>query len=200
MWFGRLLAIFIGLIVFIIILVMLFGRGGGDKNNPSTNQVQLQPLAEYAGTNATVSFTTDGIINADELHRAIRITVSNNQVTLDVLRGYNPQVIQSRTFQNNQEAYSVFLKAINNAGFLLKTKNKNIPADPAGQCPLGNRYILNLNQDGVDLSNTWASTCGNKVGTSTGSIQTIRTLFQYQVPGYNRLVGEVNLSATSPEL
>ena len=198
MWFGRLLAIFIGFIIFIVILVMVFGRGGGDKPAPTTNPIK--PLAEYAGTNATVSFTTDGIVNADELHRAIRITVSNNQVTLDVLKGYNPQVIQSNTFQNNQEAYAVFLRAIYNAGFTVKTKNNKIPADPSGQCPLGNRYILNLNQDGVDLSNTWASTCGSKAGTSTGSISTIRTLFQYQVPGYNRLVNNVNLSATAPEL
>jgi hypothetical protein len=193
MYFGRLLAIFVGFIVFIIIVVMLFGHGG--KKTPTGPQ--LNPLPDYASTDATVSFTADGIVNADELHRSVRITVSANQMTLDVLQGYNPRVIQSKSFENNQEAYIVFLKAINNAGFLAKTKNTKIPADERGQCALGFRYILDLNQDGQDLSRTWASTCGTKVGTSTGLTTTIQTLFQDQIPNYQTLVNQVNLSDTT---
>jgi hypothetical protein len=193
MYFGRLLAIFVGFIVFIIIVVMLFGHGG--KKTPTGPQ--LNPLPDYASTDATVSFTADGIVNADELHRSVRITVSANQMTLDVLQGYNPRVIQSKSFENKQEAYIVFLKAINNAGFLAKTKNTKIPADERGQCALGFRYILDLNQDGQDLSRTWASTCGTKVGTSTGLTTTIQTLFQDQIPNYQTLVNQVNLSDTT---
>jgi hypothetical protein len=195
MWFGRLLGLFIGIIIFIVILVAIFGHGG--KKTPTG--AQLDPLPSYAGTNAAVSFTQDGIVNADSLHRSIRITVTNSQVTLDVLKGYNPQVIQSNSFENNQEAYAVFLKAINNAGFLAKTKNTKIPNDETGQCALGNRFILDLSQDGDDLSRTWASTCGSKVGTSTGAVAIIQTLFHYQVPNYQSLVGSVNLSATTSQ-
>ncbi len=193
MWFGRLLAFFIGIIVFIIVLVAIFGHG----NKKPASGAQLQPLPAYAGTNAAVSFTEDGIVNADSLHRSIRITVSNSQVTLDVLKGYNSQVIQSQSFENNQEAYTVFLKSINNAGFLAKTKNANIPTNEAGQCALGFRFILDLNQDGSDLSRTWGSSCGTKVGTSTGAVTTIQTLFEDQVPGYETLVENVDLSATA---
>jgi hypothetical protein len=193
MWFGRLLAVFIGIIVFIVILVALLGHG---KKTPTAHQT---PLPEYAGTNATVSFTTDGIVNNDSLHRSIRVTVSNSSITLDVLQGYNPQVIQSNTFQNNQEAYSVFLKAINNAGFMLKSKSTKVSPDPAGQCPLGFRYILNLNQDDQDISNTWTSSCGAKTGTSLASLSLVQTLFQYQVPNYQSLVSNINLSATTTQ-
>jgi hypothetical protein len=192
MYFGRLLAGFIGVILFIIIVVMLFGHGG---KKPVVNPVQ--PLPSYADTDATVSFTTQGIVNADELHRSIRITVSNSQMELDVLQGYNPVVIQSKTFANNAEAYSVFLKSINYSGFLAKTKNVKIPNSEQGLCPLGFRYILELNQDGTDLSRTWASTCGSKVGTSTGAVSTIRQLFQNQIPDYDRLVSNVNLSSAT---
>lgn len=103
--FGRLLAVFVGIIIFIIVLVALIGGG---KKEPQSNPVK--PLPSYAGTNAEVVFTIDGMVNADQLHRSIRITVSNSDITLDVLRGYNPQVIRSKTFQNNQEAYTVFFK------------------------------------------------------------------------------------------
>ena len=160
MYFGRLLAGFVGVVLFIIILVVLFGHGG---KKPLINPVQ--PLPDYADTSATVSFTTQGIVNADELHRSIRITVSNSQMELDVLAGYNPTVIQSKTFANNVEAYSVFLKSINNSGFLLKTKNPKIPTSEDGYCPLGFRYVLELNQDGTDLSRTWARPAAAKSAT-----------------------------------
>jgi len=159
--------------------------------------VQLKPLPDYAETNATVSFTRQGIVNGDEMHRAIRITVSANQRTLDVLQGYNPRVISSKTFVNNQEAYSVFLKSINNYGFLAKTKNPKVGAEPAGYCPLGFRYVYDLSQDGADLSHLWSSTCGKAIGNSTASASNVSTLFQRQIPDYNTLVADVNLSAIS---
>jgi hypothetical protein len=195
MWFGRLLGLFIGFIIFIVILVTIFGHGG--KKAPTGTQPS--PLPSYAGSNAAVSFTQDGIVNADSLHRSIRITVNNSQVTLDVLKGYNPQVIQSQSFENNQEAYTVFLKAINNAGFLAKTKNTKIPNDETGQCALGSRFILDLSQDGGDISRTWASSCGTKTGTSTGAVSTIQALFEDQVPDYQTLISTVNLSATTAQ-
>jgi hypothetical protein len=151
----------------------------------------------YAETDASVSFTTDGIVNGDEMHRSIRITISSNQREVDVLQGYNPQVIQSKTFINNQEAYEVFLKSINHYGFLAKSKNTKIPTSPSGQCPLGFRYILDLNQDGDDLSQTWASSCGKSVGNSLASVSTVRQLFENQIPSYDSLVGGVSLTATS---
>jgi hypothetical protein len=196
MYFGRLLAGFIGLITLIIILVVLFGHGGKKPVAPIN---PIKPLADYAQTDATTSFTVDGIVNGDEMHRAIRITVSASQRQLDVLQGYNPSVIQSNTFINNQEAYTVFLKSIRNSGFLAKNSKSKAPADPAGQCPLGFRYILNLNQDGDDLSNLWVSSCGSAVGNAVGALPTIQTLFQDQIPNYETLTDQVNLSATTAQ-
>src|SRR5438105_697249 len=139
MYLGRLIAGFLGFIIFIVILVSLFGHGG---KKPLTPLNTIKPLGDYAETTATVSFTTDGIVNGDEMHRAIRITISANQRQLDVLQGYSPQVILSKAFVNDQEAYTVFLKAIGNSGFVVKNKKSRAPADERGLCPLGFRYIL----------------------------------------------------------
>lgn len=195
MYLGRLIAGFIGFIIFIVILVMLIGHGG--KKPAPLNPIK--PLGDYAETNATVTFTTDGIVNADELHRSIRITVSANQMQLDVLQGYNPRVIQSKTFVNNQESFTVFLKAIANSGFVAKLKNTKAPADERGQCPLGLRYIMTLNDGSDDISRLWASSCGAKVGTSGGAITTLQTLFQDQIPNYETLTEQFNLSATTEQ-
>jgi hypothetical protein len=192
MYLGRLIAGFVGFIILIIILVMLFGHG---KKPVPVNPIK--PLGDYADTNATVTFTTDGMVNADELHRSIRITVSANQMQLDVLQGYNPRVITSKSFVNNQEAYTVFLKSIANAGFVAKLKKSKAPADERGQCPLGLRYIMTLNDGSDDISRLWSSTCGSKIGTSGGAITTLQRLFQAQIPNYTTLTDQVNLSATS---
>jgi len=196
MSFGRIILFLVGFIIFLVILIKLFA--GGHKPAP-TNAVLVKPLPEYAATDATVSFTTDGIVNGDEMHRAIRITISSNQRTVDVLQGYNPSVIQSKSFVNNQEAYDVFLRSIANSGFLVKSKKSKAPSDERGLCPLGFRYILDLNQDGDDLSRLWASSCGSSVGNSGAAIPTITELFQDQIPNYDNLVGQVNLSATTDQ-
>ena len=195
MYFGRLLAIFTGFIIFIVLLVVLLGHGG--KKPAPVNPIK--PLGDYAQTSASVSFTTDGIVNGDEMHRAIRITVGANQRTLDVLQGHDPQVILSQSFANNQEAYTVFLKSIANGGFVAKLKNSKAPADERGECALGFRYILDLNDGTDDLSRLWASTCGTAVGTSGGAITTLQTLVQDQIPSYNTLTEHVSLSATTDD-
>jgi hypothetical protein len=189
MTFGRLIAIFAGIIVFIILLVVIFGHGKPAPIGPT-----LQPLPDYASTDATVSFTTDGIVNGDELHRQIRITISNSQRTMDVLQGYNGQVILSKNFENNQEAYLVFLKSINYSGFLTKNKKK-VGNDERGVCPLGFRYILDLNGDEGDLSRRWTTSCGT--GNWGGSLATVRALFQDQIPSFSRLTQDVDLQSTS---
>lgn len=193
MTFGRLLAGFIGFIIFLIIILVIFGHGGKKQ----TPVVVLKPLGDYADTTASVSFTTDGIVNADSLHISYRITVTSNQAELDVLQGYNPRVVQTNVFESNQEAYTVFLKSIANYGFLAKSTSAKIPASEVGSCPLGWRYILNLNQDGDDLSRTWASTCGRSVGNSLANISTVMRLFQNQIPNYSTLIAPYSLSATT---
>ncbi|HET9721942.1 MAG TPA: hypothetical protein VFP32_02840 [Candidatus Saccharimonadales bacterium] len=193
MYYFRLAMWILGIAAVILIAVAIFGGGKPAPVNP------LKPLPDYATTDATVSVTTDGIVNGDEMHRQIRVTISSTQRSVDVIQGYSGQVISSKDFYNSGDAYSVFLKALNNSGFLLKSKNSKIPSDPAGYCPLGERYILKLNQEGDDLFSSWASTCGGKTGNSTAPIQTILALFQDQIPGYQTLVSQVNLEATSTQ-
>jgi hypothetical protein len=81
----------------------------------------------------------------------------------------------------------------------VKTKNSKAVTDERGLCPLGFRYILDLNQDGDDLSRLWASSCGSKVGDSAANVPTISQLFQDQIPNYDSLVNQVNLSATTAQ-
>ena len=193
MYFRRLIFIFVGLIALILLFAIIFG--GGKKPAPVN---PLKPLPDYSSTDASVSFTTDGIVNGDDIHRQIRITIDANSRTLDIIQGYSGRVISTKDFYNTQDAYRVFLTSINNEAFLAKNVKSKSPANPEGQCPLGFRYVFSLDQDGGNLFNSWTSSCGPAIGNSKTALDAITTLFEDQIPGYDTLTENVDLSATAP--
>lgn len=188
---GRyLIVFFIILALLIFIAVKLFGGGGKPKQNPTPKAPVVQPLPDYSDTMAEVSMTIDGRINGDDQHRAIRVTVDRFSRKLDIIGGYSSNILQEKTFSNNENAYDIFLRALNNSGFLAKRKKPSV-SDERGQCPLGNRFIFELNDSGDVLSHLWSSSCGT--GTIGGSTSTLQQLFQNQITDYDRLTSNVQL-------
>jgi hypothetical protein len=176
--------------VFLFLVVRIFGGHPKEQPNPTPAPTApvVKPLPEYADTYAEVSYMTDGHINGDDKHRAIKITVDQFQRKLNILGGYNYNVIEEHTFPNNQQAYEVFLKAINNEGFTLKRSKSSAPKSETGQCPLGTRTILELNDSGDSLSRLWTSSCGLTSGTFAGHASAVQQLFQAQITDYNKLI------------
>lgn len=188
--------LFIGIFILIILgFLLIITAGHGKKPAPTTTPV-VKTLPDYATTDAITTMTIDGIVNSDELHRSIRITIGNDSRELQIIQGYSGHVLSTQTFYNTQDAYGVFLRAINNSGFLAKLKNTKAPDDERGQCPLGNRYIFELDQEGTTLSRLWASDCGTADGTLGGSSTVLQDLFERQILHYNDLINNVNLSAS----
>ena len=188
----RLFIGFLAIILFIFLLVVLLGHGGKTPV-PATHP---KSLPDYANTSATVSMTTDGVENGDDLHRQIRITIARDSRQLDIIQGYSGQIISKHTYYNTEAAFAVFLRSINYSGFTAANKSGS-PADYRGLCPLGYRYIFDLNSGGKDISSHWASDCGTNVGTSGGQIGTLQSLFQDQIPGYQTLTENVSLNMAS---
>ena len=183
----------------VVILLMLIGiilifSGGEPK--PTVEQ-QIKPLPEYADSFAEVSYTQRGIINGEDIHREIRITVGQFQRRADIISGYSGNVIQTQTFSNSVPAYREFLAAIRDSGFLVEKKVSPALADPLGKCPLGQLYEFELNDGGEALSYLWDSSCGKNTGTLKVNSSTLRTLFQNQITNYSQLTSSVNLSATT---
>jgi hypothetical protein len=182
--------------VFAIILIIIFGvvllRGGSNKPKPITPVTrQILDLPEYANTDAQVRMTIDGRINGEDIHRAIRITVGRDQRSIDIIHGYSDQVIESHQYPNSLNAYDVFLRALKGQGFLqARKKVKN--TDDRGQCPLGQRYIFELNQSGEQISRLWASNCSG-VGTFAGKSSNTQTLFKRQISEYDKITSKVQL-------
>ncbi len=165
----------IGLIVFVFILIIRGFSGSGSKKNIPA------PLVDYANTSVQMQYTIDGQINADQEHEALRITVDQNESKIEVLKGYTQAVAETKTYPSNQDAYGTFLRALDVAGYT-KGNSDSAKKDERGFCPNGFRYNFDIVDGSSNKQHYWATSCGQ--GTSKGNTNTIRSLFQQQIPDY----------------
>lgn len=175
----------IGLIVLTFILIFKAFSGGNTPKEQSIN------LNDYATTNAIVRLTIEGQINSDQIHNRVRISVSKDTVLYEQIQGYEGKLIQDKTYPNNTQAYGTFLRALDLAGF--DKGNKNFDDDERGYCPSGRRYIYEAIDGGDTVLRWWSTSCGKSVGNFLGSSSTVQSLFQRQVPDYNKLTNKVRL-------
>lgn len=177
----------IGLLIILIIVLVSGGGGGGGSKVPTTKK----PLTSYATADSQVRLTIDGPINAQQEHKQIVITVGQSQTNYQQVTGYDGAVVKQQAFANTASGYSVFLHALQHAGF---TRGDTAPElkDERGYCPQNNRYIFELIQNDKDVQRFWATDCG-KPKTYLGGLGLTLSLFKAQVPGYTSLTQGVNL-------
>jgi hypothetical protein len=179
----RYFIVFIATLGLLFLLLYLLLHGGGKAKVPATHK----PLISYSTTDAQAILTIDGPINSQQEHRAVRITVGQDEVTYQQIQGYQNSVLNQQSFDSNQDAYVNFLAALQHAGFTQGSINPLLK-DERGYCPLGERYIFEFNQDGQQLQRYWATSCGsNSPATYKGSLALTLDLFEAQVPGFSQL-------------
>jgi len=178
----------LGIILVLFLVITLIFRGG-DSGTSVQNSAKIMKLTDYADKNSSVSLTTVGKMVGQEDRRAVRVVVTPNERRLEILSGYEETVMSSQTYANTPEAYTNFLSALNNLGFL---NSRKVATDSRGVCPIGNRYIYDLSQDGNHLSNLWQTSCDSS-GTFTGRGSNTRQLFQQQIPDYTKQIQSVKL-------
>lgn len=164
----------IGLIWLFVALMMRAFSGGN-----TTDVVQPTALTTYANTSTVASMSIDGPIVQNQEHEAVRITVDRTQSQIQVIKGYDGQVVEQRTYPNTQNSYEQFLAALDGLGFSLGLTDSS-DAVEQGKCPLGNRLVYTL-EDGSDLiGRGWTTSCG--VGSFGTTRNTIKNLFIDQIP------------------
>jgi hypothetical protein len=183
---------FLGFIVIVVVAIVLLT--GGNKSKPSGPKVIK--LADYANNSrAYVEYTTDGPINAEENHRTVRITINPTYRTIDVIKGYQGDILRTKTYPNNDKAYEEFLSALIRAGF---TAGRKTSATFGSVCPNGTRFQYKLVEGSKDVQNLWSANCNR--GTFGGDKNLTRTLFQAQIPEYTKLTNDVVLGGSTSAL
>jgi hypothetical protein len=170
----------IGIGLIVLLFVLIFHHGG-----PAPAPNGINRLVDFANSTATVSYTDDYPVKADQTHNIVTTVVGRDQASTTVEQGYQGTVIRSQSFANNPTAYAAFLRALQVSGF---ANGKDDPAlsDYRGYCPMGHRYIFEVKDGSRTLMQRWATSCGN-TGTFSGRTSTVIQLFRLQVPTYNQL-------------
>lgn len=171
---------FVVVIIFLIIFIFRIGR------SPEISAPPRPALVTAAESDASFSLISSGPIVADENFYQVRINVSRAGRSVQVIRGYNSQVIASKHFDNNTEAFSQFLSAIDRAGYTTQRRT-NVETE-AGVCPNGRRHVFESDQFGEDFRR-WISSC-RETGNFGGAFSTIQQLFQSQIPEYREFITE----------
>lgn len=167
------LLVCLGLLIMAIMLLR-----GIFTSGDSTEQASSIELVDYARDGTNVEFVTDGPIVYDQAHRAIRIVVDAQTSRIELIDGYNNSVIRQEVFANNAESYKTFLASLESAGFSSGLRDST--TTELGKCPLENRYVYRLSDNGNAVFRYWSSGCGR--GTFEGETSMVQTLFRRQIP------------------
>ncbi len=161
----------LGLIVLVIVLLVKGFTGGPSKPSDQIN------VGKYADTSAVATLLMDGPTNLDQDHYQVKISVSGTFNTIDIIQGYQGNVVQTQTYSNNSASYAAFLQSLQLLGF---SKGAKSTVDYRGYCPQGDRYVYSFNDGRSDLFSYWSTSCGGQ-GTFGGGSQPVRSLFERQI-------------------
>lgn len=182
--------IFLAFVVgFMLILMIAFGRRPGtNSGGDSKKSNKIFELRDYDTKNAEIVAIFDGPINGDDEHRSIKLTITPQIRTMDIIQGYQGKVIKTQSYPNNSDAYYDFVHALARTNF---GKKRRTSADSeVGVCASGRRYVYEVfDENGESVSRTWAGSCMK--GTSFAEAEPVNRLFRQQITDYNTLISGV---------
>lgn len=179
--------------VLAVIIILITGIYLIIDNDPAPEQAAEEQvvLADYADSGATLEYFESGDIVAPEEHRAVRVTVSRNQRELEVISGYDGNVINRKTFPNTPEAFEAFVYALDQAGFA-NQRDTQLDTEK-GVCPNGSRTVYTLRENSDEVLRLWSSSCSRNDGSFAGDRSLVEDLFEDQIPEFRQLTRGIGL-------
>lgn len=193
----RILPIIVVIIIVALIVATLVTAGKmlfSGKSSQSTKKVSSSSSIEGAllneGADRSVQWTVRGPIVANEKFHSYQITISPSGRTYVVYSGYLDQVTNTKTYDNNTQAYEQFTYALDKAGI---SKTRNVPdADLRGVCATqGLAYKFETLSDSKVDHSMWSSTCKDSPGTMIANALQVQALFVNQIPDFTPLFNKI---------
>jgi len=175
-FFAFLLAVALIVVVFILVIR---GLTGGSRPSIQTE------LVDYAKTQTVMRMVVSGRVNIDQEHRSVSVVIGRQSNNIELVGGYQGNVLSTKSYTTNESAYSTFLRALDLQGY---TKGNDDPEreDSRGYCPNGKVYTFQIITGSDTVQNFWTTSCGG--GTFRGDTNVIRTLFRQQIPDYSDVI------------
>jgi hypothetical protein len=178
----------IGVIIFVVIAIVIIATTGGHKKAPITHGINV---TQYNNSASSVNQITYGSLLSEGQRQGLEISISQSQVNVYVLNGYENTVAPVYSAANTPAAYGAFLAAMQTYGFV--NSRKTTEQYPNAVCPLGNTYRYELTNGSKTVSSLWSSSCSMGDGNFAGEGSLIRQLFNLQVPTISTIVGNSGL-------
>lgn len=164
----------LAIVVLVIVLIVKLFTGGSKPVAPLD-------ITKYQDSASTVTLFIDGApTQVDQDHRQVRITVSGTQNQIEVMQGYQGNLINSATYPSNNTAYGAFLQSLKQMNFSKGNSDKAL-SDYRGYCPFGNRYVFTFNDGDTNRFQYWATSC-RSTGTYQGQLNNTLRLIRLQIP------------------
>lgn len=195
----------VGVIIAIVVLLVILLVGviavNISKNNKAENKSantssskedQNYSLLDNAQSNSVTAYVEKGV-TADEKHYSISMTISADNRTIRVLKGYQNVEDKSEGLPNNIEAYKTFLMAIDRYNFTQKREDKS-EHGWRGACPTQKGYRFKLSDQAYEQFDRWYSSCdGVRYGDYGGKVGSVYNLFRDQFPNYGEITSGISL-------
>jgi hypothetical protein len=173
----------IGLIILVFVIIL--------KSFSSAPAKPTTPLADYSNTSTVVEMTIEGPVNDNQDHNAVQMIVGQTSSEINIIQGYQGNVISTQSYPNNSAAYGWFLRSLDLAGY---SRGKNDPSltDYRGYCSNGDVYIYQVLNGSNTIEQYWDTSCGGQA-TFKGDSSQVQSLFEAQFPDYSDITSNVNI-------
>ncbi len=190
---GVIVAVIVLLIVFLVLAISFkISSDRRSKNlGTKTTETSVDKLVDNAENSSVKAYVERGL-TADEKHYSIEMTVSANNRTIRVLKGYEQVQDKSEGLPNNLEAYSAFLQGLEKNKFTAWREDKS-GLSFREACPTEKGYRFSLREGSSVIFDRWFEYCdGQRYGDYGGKVNDTYTLFKNQFPNYSKVTSGIS--------
>ncbi len=180
-----LIGLLVAIVVIIFIIIKLLSGGG--------SAVQPTPLEDYALTDTTMRMELINATQASQNHYEAEIVVGRSDATLTLYKGYQGDIVRTRTYPMNTLAYRDFLRSLDLSVNYTNGNDTKAYEDESGYCALGSKAVYEIvDGSGSVIQHYWSSSCGDK--TYRGDVSRTQDLFKKQIPDFYDLTKDVSFN------
>lgn len=179
-------------IVTVILAVVLFNMVFVSEKISDTVDAGEKALIEMTNKSA-IRMTVRGKIVANEEFKYYEITLKPQTREIKVLSGYNGEVVASRSYENNWEAYTEISYALKRIGMMKGRAFIGDEDDTRGVCPSGELTTFEVLDGGRTIKRLWLTSCKNDQKSFNGEHKKVSELILMQIPDHKSILKEAGL-------
>lgn len=183
------------LLTVLLVGVIVIRLSTSHKKKGVVTTVQVNKPYDMVGdaeSNSVTAYVERGV-TSDENHYSVEMTVSADNRTIRVLKGYQNVEDKSEGLPNNIEAYRAFLQALDRYKYTLPREDKS-GFGWREACPTQKGYRFMLRDQATEQFNRWYTFCnGVRYGDYGGKVSSVYALFKNQFPNYNDVTNGITL-------